>query len=100
MSSLWQVGWIIGGIWYAVLQATIGFYAGYTVDFITIIVLYAIATALYWIWFRPVDRNGPRRATRRLTASGSAGGASAPRGSLCGRRPFEAGVGTVHAFSP
>ncbi len=56
MSVLWQIGWIIGGIWYAVLQATIGFYPGYTVDFITIVALYSIATALYWIWFRPVDR--------------------------------------------
>ena len=56
MSSLWQIGWIIGGIWYAVLQATLGFYPGYAVDFVTIIALYAIATALYWIWFRPIDR--------------------------------------------
>ncbi len=56
MSVLWQIGWIIGGIWYAVLQAGLGFYAGYTVNFITIIALYTIATALYWIWFRPIDR--------------------------------------------
>ena len=56
MSVLWQVGWIIGGLWYALLQATIGFYAGYAVDFVTIIVLYSIATSLYWVWFRPVDR--------------------------------------------
>jgi MFS family permease len=56
MSVLWQVGWIIGGIWYALLQATLGFYSGYTVNFITIVALYTIATALYWVWFRPVDR--------------------------------------------
>jgi MFS family permease len=56
MSVLWQVGWVVGGIWYAVLQATIGFSAGYVVNFITVITLYSIATALYWIWFRPVDR--------------------------------------------
>ena len=56
MSVLWQIGWIIGGIWYAVLQATLGFYAGYTVDFMTIIALYTVATTLYWVWFRPVDR--------------------------------------------
>ena len=56
MSVLWQIGWIIGGTWYAVLQATLGFEAGYTVNFVTIIALYSIATALYWIWFRHIDR--------------------------------------------
>ncbi len=56
MSVLWQIGWIIGGIWYAVLQATIGFYPGYMVNFITIIAFYTTATVLYWIWFRPIDR--------------------------------------------
>ncbi len=56
MSVLWQVGWIIGGLWYASLQATLGFEAGYTVSFITIITLYTIATILYWVWFREVDR--------------------------------------------
>jgi MFS family permease len=56
MSVLWQVGWVIGGTWYAVLQASLGFEAGYTVNFVTIITLYSIATCLYWIWFREVDR--------------------------------------------
>jgi hypothetical protein len=56
MSVLWQIGWVIGGTWYAVLQATLGFTAGYTVNFITIIVLYSIATVLYWVWFREADR--------------------------------------------
>ena len=56
MSVLWQAGWVIGGTWYAVLQATLGFEAGYTVNFITIITLYSIATGLYWLWFRRVDR--------------------------------------------
>jgi MFS family permease len=56
MSVLWQVGWVIGGAWYALLQATIGFEAGYTVNFVTIVVLYSIATTLYWTWFRDVDR--------------------------------------------
>ena len=56
MSVLWQIGWVIGGVWYAALQATLGFEAGYTVNFITIITLYTIATCLYWIWFRDVDR--------------------------------------------
>jgi MFS family permease len=56
MSVLWQVGWVVGGIWYAVLQAVLGFFPGYTVNFITIIALYSIATGLYWTWFRAVDR--------------------------------------------
>jgi MFS family permease len=57
MSVLWQIGWVLGGAWYSVLQATIGFDAGYTVNFITVITLYSIATSLYWIWFRRVDRH-------------------------------------------
>lgn len=56
MSVLWQAGWVIGGIWYAALQATLGFDAGYTVAFVTIITLYTAATILYWIWFRDADR--------------------------------------------
>jgi MFS family permease len=56
MSVVWQAGWVIGGTWYAVLQATLGFEGGYTVNFITIIALYSIATGLYWLWFRRVDR--------------------------------------------
>ena len=56
MSVLWQAGWVIGGIWYASLQAALGFEAGYAVNFVTIITLYSIATGLYWTWFRKVDR--------------------------------------------
>jgi MFS family permease len=56
MSVLWQIGWVIGGAWYAALQATIGFDAGYTVNFITVITLYTVATSLYWTWFRRVDQ--------------------------------------------
>jgi MFS family permease len=56
MSVLWQIGWVIGGLWYAALQATLGFEAGYTISFVTIITLYTIATCLYWIWFRDVDK--------------------------------------------
>jgi predicted MFS family arabinose efflux permease len=66
MSVLWQVGWVVGGTWYAVLQATLGFDAGYTVNFVTIIVLYSMATALYWIWFRSIDRAPPRPSVRSL----------------------------------
>ena len=64
MNVLWQAGWVVGGIWYAILQATVGFEAGYAVNFVTIITLYSIATALYWVWFRAVDRGrvAPRPA--------------------------------------
>jgi MFS family permease len=55
-SVLWQLGWVIGGIWYASLQAAIGFDAGYTVNFVTIISLYSVATVLYWTWFHAIDR--------------------------------------------
>jgi MFS family permease len=56
MSLLWQIGWVIGGSYYAILQATLGFEGGYTVNFVTIIVLYSVATVLYWLWFRHTDR--------------------------------------------
>jgi MFS family permease len=56
ISVSWQIGWVIGGTWYAVLQATLGFDGGYTVNFVTIIALYTLATSLYWIWFRRADR--------------------------------------------
>lgn len=56
MSVLWQIGWVVGGLWYALLQATLGFEAGYAVNFATIITLYTFATALYWVWFRRTDR--------------------------------------------
>jgi MFS family permease len=56
MSVLWQLGWVVGGLFYAVLQATLGFEAGYAINFATIITLYTAATCLYWVWFRDVDR--------------------------------------------
>ena len=64
MSVLWQIGWVVGGLWYAALQAVVGFDGGYTVNFVTIIVLYSTATALYWTWFRDIDRqrSGANRA--------------------------------------
>jgi MFS family permease len=56
MTMLWALGWTIAPIYYGVLQASLGFTAGYAVDFVTIIVLYTIATALLWTWFRGTDR--------------------------------------------
>jgi len=55
-SLLWSLGWIIAGIWYSVLQATLGFELGYTVNFITITAFYTLATVLYWVWFRDAER--------------------------------------------
>ena len=63
ISVSWQIGWVVGGTWYAALQAVLGFDGGYAVNFVTIIVLYTIATSLYWIWFRRADR---ARLTGRL----------------------------------
>ncbi len=67
MSVLWQIGWVVGGAWYALLQATLGFEGGYTVNFITVIVLYAVATSLYWTWFRAADRRALEARRRAAT---------------------------------
>ncbi len=61
MTVLWSVGWVIGGPYYSLLQATLGFEAGYTVNFLTIIVLYSTATTLYWTWFRNAEPKPSRR---------------------------------------
>lgn len=55
MSVLWSVAWVIAAPWYSLLQATLGFEAGYRVSFITIIALYSTATALTWAWFRRAE---------------------------------------------
>jgi MFS family permease len=52
---LWSAGWAIAGPWYSVLQANLGFDAGYAVNFATIIALYSLATALLWLWFRDAE---------------------------------------------
>jgi MFS family permease len=54
-SLLWSLGWVIAGIWYSVLQRWLGFEAGYTVNFVTIVVLYSLGTWLYWRWFHGVE---------------------------------------------
>jgi len=56
MTMLWSVGWVIAPIYYGTLQATLGFTGGYTVNFVTIIVLYTISTSLLWKWFHGTDR--------------------------------------------
>ncbi len=52
MTLLWALGWTIAPLYYSTLQDRLGFTAGYTVDFVTIIILYTVATALLWVWFR------------------------------------------------
>lgn len=55
MSLTWSVGWVIAGFYYSAVHAALGFDAGYTLNFVTIIVLYSVATWLYWHWFRDVE---------------------------------------------
>lgn len=66
-SVLWSLGWVIGGPFYSLTQATLGFERGYAVNFVTIIVLYAVATALYWRWFHGVERSARRGAVPEPT---------------------------------
>ena len=68
MTLSWSLGETVAPLYYGELQARLGFTAGYTVDFITIIVLYTIATALLWRWFRGADRV----AREVVTAAGEA----------------------------
>jgi MFS family permease len=60
MTLLWSLGWTFAPLYYSTLQGTLGFTAGYAVDFVTIIVLYSIATSLLWTWFRGTDKVEPR----------------------------------------
>jgi hypothetical protein len=46
---------VIAGPWYSLLQATLGFSAGYAVNFVTIIILYTIGTFLVWRWFHDAE---------------------------------------------
>jgi MFS family permease len=55
LSVLFSVGWALGGPWYSLLQARLGFDTGYAVNFVTIIVLYSVATILFWRWFRDAE---------------------------------------------
>ncbi len=73
-SLLWALGWVIAGPWYSLLQAALGFDAGYAVNFGTIIVLYTVGTALYWFWFGRSERQERGHTVLRGQAgAGSAG---------------------------
>ncbi len=65
---LWSLGWVVAGLWYGLLQATLGFDAGYTVAFVTITVLYTVATVLYWAWFHDAEA----ASIQRQRAAGAA----------------------------
>ena len=69
-SLLWSLGWAIAGPWYSILQATLGFEAGYAVNFVTIIVLYSLGTGLLWLWFRDAEPRPGR--SHAATAVGDA----------------------------
>jgi MFS family permease len=56
MTLLWSLGWTIAPLYYGLLHAWLSFTAAFAVDFVTIIVLYTIATALLWTWFRSTDK--------------------------------------------
>jgi MFS family permease len=52
MSLEWSFGWVLAGAYYSAIHALIAsFDLAYAVNFATIIVLYSIATFLYWRWF-------------------------------------------------
>ena len=53
---LWALGWTIAPLYYQLLQNSLGFTLGYSVDFVTIIVLYTIATSLLWHWFHETEQ--------------------------------------------
>ena len=51
LSLVFSLGWALGGPWYSLLQARLGFEDGYAVNFLTIIALYSLSTVLFWRWF-------------------------------------------------
>jgi len=65
-SLAWSLGWVIAGLWYSLLQATLGFTAGYAINFVTIIILYSLGTFLVWWWFHDAETGpvGTRAAGR------------------------------------
>ncbi len=99
-SLLWSLGWVLAGPWYSLLQVTLGFDAGYMVNFITIIVLYTIGTALYWVWFGRSERRallGGDPAAGRVSAGRAnehrpTAPASRPQTPSHEPRPRDAGV--------
>ena len=69
MTLLWSLGWTIAPLYYGALQATLGFTGGYTVDFVTIIILYTFSTGLLWRWFRRDDQIAASRSVESPVAA-------------------------------
>ncbi len=76
MSLMWSIGWVIAGGYYSIVHAALGFDAGYTVNFATIIVLYTVATWLYWHWFHDAEPDAE--------PDGEAGAAAGRRAAVLG----------------
>jgi MFS family permease len=62
MTLLWSLGWTIAPLYYSFWQGALGFDGGYAVNFVTIIVLYSLATGLLWHWFHASDHASARQA--------------------------------------
>ncbi len=77
MTMLWALGWTIAPLYYGVLHAWLSFTAAFAVDFVTIIVLYTVATGLLWTWFRGDDRVASADATAGEGATLAAAGVAA-----------------------
>ncbi len=76
MTMLWALGWVIAPIYYGVLHSQLDFTAAFAVDFVTIIVLYSVATALLWTWFRSTDKITAITADEDATVAAAAALAS------------------------
>ena len=74
-SLIWSSAWVVGGWYYALVQARLGFDLGYAVGFLTMIALYVSAIACSWRWWRPIERVAASR-------DAAAGGSPADRGAF------------------
>ncbi len=82
MSLAWSAGWVVGGPYYSLVQASLGFDLGYALNFVTVIVCYSIATGLYWWWFvRPAGGNPAAAQGGSATGSARPTGRARPTGS-------------------
>jgi MFS family permease len=73
MTLLWALGWTVAPLYYGALQSILGFTAGFAVDFVTIIVMYTIATSLLWTWFHADDHAAGMQGTAAETADADLG---------------------------
>lgn len=78
LSLMWSIGWVIAGAYYSAVHAALGFDAGYTVNFATIIVLYTLATWLYWRWFHDAEPSGSGIVADDAAAAAVRGAATQP----------------------